>query len=54
MRVTLHYEVDLNDLIVILQESSKEGLNVKQFIDKCIREYIQRKISKPVEKKKKS
>lgn len=45
MKVTLHLEMELNDLIIIVQLASRERVNVEQFVQKCIQEYIDRHYS---------
>ena len=40
MKVTLHLEMELNDLILIVQLASREKTSVEQFIQKCIQFYI--------------
>ena len=47
MKVTLHLEMELNDLILIVQLASRERIGVEQFIQKCIQEYIDRHYGAP-------
>ena len=47
MKVTLHLEMELNDLILIVQLASRERVGVERFIQKCIQEYIDRHYGAP-------
>ena len=53
LKVTLHLEMNLSDLMLIVQLASRERIGVEQFIQKCIQFYIDERYNKPPQQEEK-